>query len=74
MKKIFENQGDALRVLSNSAMKNILGGTQPQESTEDGVCRVHCANWDDNLYVRIGDCASLAQDKCRGEVEHCFCE
>lgn len=76
MKKIFENQGDAVRVLSNSAMKKVFGGAWP-EVLADRSCRVHCMGWPQGQFVPVKDCRS-AREVCKdeneeGEIDICHC-
>lgn len=74
MKTLFNQNENAAKVLSHSAMKNVLGGYNEDKSPEEGGCRIHCTGWPADQYIGTDDCLRNPGAECGGDYDECICE
>lgn len=74
MKALFNKEDKAVKVLSNSAMKNVLGGYEEDKSPETGTCRIRCSGWPAGQYIATGDCLWNPGAECGGSYDECICD
>lgn len=74
MKTLFNQKDNTAKVLSNAAMKQVLGGIEEDKSPENGGCRFRCSGWRPNVYRGIDSCL-YASGSCNGDsLAECICD
>lgn len=75
MKTLFNPNENAAKILSHSAMKQVLGGYDEEESRDDGgvYCRIRCTG--SKKEGSIIDCWTEAGTYCGGSgFDYCSCD
>lgn len=73
MKALFNPNENTAKVLSHSAMKQVLGGYGEESSPEGFTCRVRCTGWSEGKYSHVSNCDKDADDRCEEGYEDCYC-